>query len=169
MRIPISHIKNQPNLPEFEPIDPDPESCFNNMEGTEFRDVIDNAYEEIIKWRKNLFKLPSGKAGKCFVKELTYWLEQYNKNTKFQGVAIKVFMTLPSLLLQKSSKNSKAKEHTSKLEERMKLWNDGKINKLLKEGQNIQKKLLSSKSRSPEDNARIFSGLMFKGKINAAL
>ena len=78
-------------------------------------------------------------------------------------------MTLPSLLLQKPSKNSKAKEHTSKLEERMKLWNDAKINKLLKEGQNIQKKLLSSKSRSSEDNARIFSGLMFKGKINAAL
>ena len=101
MRIPISYIKNQPNLPVYEPIDPDPESCFNNMEGTEFRDVIDNAYEEIIKWRKNLFKLQSGKAGKCFVKELTYWLEQYNKNTEFQGVAIKVFMTLPSLLLQK--------------------------------------------------------------------
>ena len=51
----------------------------------------------------------------------------------------------------------------------MKLWNDRKINRLLKEGQNIQKKLLSSKSCSPEDSARIFSGLMFKGKINAAL
>ena len=73
------------------------------------------------------------------------------------------------LVASKAIKNSKAKEHTSKLEERMELWNDGKINKLLKEGQNIQKKLLSSKSRSPEDNARIFSELMFKGKINAAL
>ena len=74
------------------------------MEGTEFRDVIDNAYEEIIKWMKNLFKLPSGKAGKCFVKELTYWLEQYNKNTEFQGGCYQSIYDLTKLVASKAIK-----------------------------------------------------------------
>ena len=37
---------------------------------TKFSAAIDNAYLQIVHWRKNLFKEPSGASGKCFVVEL---------------------------------------------------------------------------------------------------
>lgn len=72
------------------------------------------------------------------------------------------------LLLQKPHAKSKAKEH---LERRLKLWQDGNIEALLHEGKCIQKHLISSGNQTsdPEKTARIFSRLMFQGKVNAAL
>ena len=79
-------------------------------------------------------------------------------------------MILPALLLQKPSKNSKAKEHLARLEERMQLWSEGHLNELLQEGRKIQQRLLvNSASRPATDNARIFAKLMFQGKVNTAL
>ena len=76
--------------------------------------VIDNAYNEIITWRENLFKLLSGKAPKLFIKELKTGLEHYNNNIDLQGILLKLFIVLPSLVLQKLFKNSKAKDHCVK-------------------------------------------------------
>ena len=50
-------------------------------------------------------------------------------------------MVLPSLLLQKPSRESKAKDHITKLEERLQLWNEGRLDQLLQEGWTIQKRL----------------------------
>ena len=36
-----------------------------------FGESIDHAYEKIVHWRNNLFLLPSGKAGKEFIDEMT--------------------------------------------------------------------------------------------------
>ena len=33
--------------------------------------IINATYEEVVFWRKNLFMLPSGQAGKSFIKEMT--------------------------------------------------------------------------------------------------
>lgn len=38
---------------------------------------INDAYEEIVTWRRNVFLLPSGKAGKAFIKELTRLYQAY--------------------------------------------------------------------------------------------
>ena len=141
----------------------------NNLKGVEFVQQINDAYNTIIKWRLNMMKLPTGKAAKEFVSELTTWLEHFNKNTEFAPIALKVYHTLPSLLLQKPSKNSKAKEHLKKLEERLALWKNGDIATLLKECNIIQQNLTSGKRRSPEDTAKTFAKLMLQGKINAAL
>ena len=78
-------------------------------------------------------------------------------------------MILRSLLLQQPSKTSKAKEHLVKLQERILLWKEGKIDELLRENHCIQRKLQQSKKRSSEDTSRIFAKLMFQGKVNAAL
>ena len=78
-------------------------------------------------------------------------------------------MILPNLLLQKPSRTSKAKDHLQKLVDRLNLWKKGEISDLLRECRDIQKKVQSSKRRSSEDSARIFSKLMMQGKINAAL
>ena len=56
---------------------------------------------------QNLIMLPSGNAGKKFINLLTLWIEKFNKKTTFKGIAIKVFMILPALMLQKSAHNSK--------------------------------------------------------------
>ena len=56
-------------------------------------------YDNIIHWIKNLFKLPAGKASLLFINELTIWLCHYNRSTPYKSIALKVFMTLPCLLL----------------------------------------------------------------------
>ena len=141
---------NTANLPSYERMLAIPMKIWT-ITGSEFITVVEISYE-VIKWRKNIFKIPSGRSSKDLVNELTYWLDQYNRETEFHGVALKVFMLLPSLLLQKPSKNSKAKDHLVKLGERLNLWKEGKLNELLREGRTIQKRLLSTKQRSKEDS-----------------
>ena len=82
---------------------------------------------------------------------------------------MKVVMILPNLLLQKPSAKSKAKEHTTALEQRLKMWNEGKIQDLLRDAIAIQSKLKSGKKKSTDDITRVFSKLVFEEKIGAAL
>ena len=35
--------------------------------GADFVHCIEAAYEEVVRWRRNLFMTPSGKAGKAFI------------------------------------------------------------------------------------------------------
>ena len=79
-------------------------------------------------------------------------------------------MILPNLLLQKPSAKSKSKDHSKLLENRIKLWDEGNIQAILDEATTIQNKLYSSrKTRSNEDIVRIFSNLIFEGKLGSAL
>ena len=66
--------------------------------------------------------ITSGKAGKEFITELSSWLNKFNNDTHFQSIGLKVYMILPSLLLQKPSRKSKAKQHSAKLSQRLTLW-----------------------------------------------
>jgi len=157
------------NLPAYAPTSITPTGSYNGISGEDFVTKINQIYDNMVRWRKNLFQVPSGLHGKSFIKLKTDWLKCFNNNTDFQGIALKVFMILPSLLLQKPSKTSKAKDHTKCLGERLKLWNEGKLDTLMKECQIIQRKIKTSKNRSSEDVSRIFSRLMFVGKVSAAL
>ena len=56
-------------------------------------------------------------------------------------VAMKALMVMPALLLQKPSKSSKTKDHLNALHRRLKLWDDGKIAELIREGKTIQSQL----------------------------
>ena len=85
-------------------------------------------------------------------------------------IGLRAFMILPSLLLQKPSSRSKAKEHAACLARRLTLWRNDEISALMKECRHIQKKLISSKKqRTTEDIARIFAKLVMEGKLSAAL
>ena len=77
---------------------------FHGHTGEEFYREINDAYETIVHWQKDLFMIPSGKAGKEFITELSSWLNKFNNDTPFQSIALKVYMILPSFLLQKPSK-----------------------------------------------------------------
>ena len=116
------------NLPPYasNPIVPT-QTLWKNQAKTEFVRTINEIYEEVIHWRKNLFKVPSGNAGRKFISELTLWIDHYNRDTEFSEIALKVYMILPCLMLQKPSRKSKAKNHLKNLDERLRLWDEGNI------------------------------------------
>ena len=143
--------------------------AYNGVNGEDFKKLVDEIYDEIVTWKKNVFMIPTGKAGKSFISLLRFWLEEFNKDTSFKAIAMKVFMILPCLLLQKPSANSKSAEHTRKLEHRLQLWETGKFNDILQEGKLIQKRLTESKRRTPIETGKVFARLMLQGKVNAAL
>ena len=68
-----------------------------------------------------------------------------------------------------NSSKSKTRDHVKLLSQRLDLWREGKLLDLLREGKIIQSKLVSAKRRSSDDVTRIFSKLMFQGKVSAAL
>ena len=119
--MPIERNNNiEVKLPSYEP-DPLPTTKWHDYTAEQFVNLINSTYDDIIHWKKKLFKLPSGKTIRLFIDELSLWLDHYNRSTDFKCLALKVFMTFPCLLLQKPSKNSKAKDHVKKLEERLRL------------------------------------------------
>ena len=69
--------------------------------------MINEIYEEIVHWRRNLFKVPSGKAGKAFVTEIDHLLCANAEAEALEAIALKAAMILPALLLQKPSASSK--------------------------------------------------------------
>ena len=61
-------------------------------------------------------------------------LQFQNRNvTPMKNIASKTIHLISSLLLQKPSKRSKAREHFNELQKRIKLWEEGNINGLLEE------------------------------------
>ena len=80
-------------------------------------------------------------------------------------------MTMPSLLLQKPHRSSKVKEHIHCLECRLKLWTEGDLDGLLREGRTIQRRLpnLPRDPKSDHQLARSFAKLMMEGKVRAPL
>ena len=169
----FTNCENVPFIPAIEvnPSAVNPEDIvWGNMPYSELSVKITDLYNEIVHFRRNIFKLPTGKAGKAFVEELTFWLNQWNANTKLNEIAMKAFMILPTLLLQKPSMRSKAKDHSECLQRRIQQWKDGKFEALIQESRFIQNRLSKTwKPRSSEDIARIFSKLIMEGKISSAL
>ena len=95
------------------------DKVWNDRSYFQLKAKLRKAYEELVYYRRNLFLVPSGRSGKDFIKEFTFWLKHINNSTKLNGIAINAFMVLTFLLLQKPSAKSKAKEHSSALERRL--------------------------------------------------
>ena len=118
-----------------------------------FDENLSSIYEKIAYWKKNIFLLPTGywkknifllstgKGGRCFIDETTRLIDAWIRGSPLRNIALKAVMIIPSLLLQKPSKDSKAKDHTKALERRLKLWTDGHLAELFKEGETIKSSL----------------------------
>ena len=70
-----SHLAEQSELVEvtlliYESIPHIPTVSHNNLDGGSFAERIDKTYNEIAKWRKNLFLVPTGNKGKKLNKRL---------------------------------------------------------------------------------------------------
>ena len=139
-------------------------------EAEAFRQDIQESYNQIVHWRRNLFKVPSEQAGKSFVRELARMFKSYVEASALECVALQAAMVMPVLLLQKPHPKSKAKEHIVHLNRRLKQRMNGDIIDLPVEGRVIQQRLgRQHRQRSCEHTARIFAKLMIKGKVRAAL
>ena len=131
---------------------------------------IDVIYEKIAFWRRNLFKLPSGVAGKKFISETTNWIEFWNQDVnEYKDIALKVLMVMPALLLQKPSFKSTAKQHSQCLSRRLTQWEKGEFDDLLREVNTIQAKLPTNhKGLNEERLAKTFAKLVLEEIIKVA-
>ena len=95
--------------------------------------------------KESLYVLPSGRAGKKYITETTRLIDMWNTEAmEMKDIALKDVMVMPSLLLQKPSFKSKAKQHSECLERCLLLWEAGDFEALVKECRAIQSRLLSS-------------------------
>ena len=145
---------------------------WGNKTSEELFQVVTSAYEEVVFWRKNLFKLPSGAAGKTYIKETTKLIEIWNEDKQpLSNIALKMVMLMPALLMQKPTRKSTAKQHSEYLRKRLMLWTEGKFDELMREGRAIQHKLKQEvrKDETVEQTAKKFANFMLQGKVHAAL
>ena len=135
--------------------------------------ISNSMYDEVVCWSKNIFKLPSGSAGKLFIRETTRLIEIWNEEKlPVSNISLKLLMIIPAILLQKPYRNSNSKLHSEYLRKRLVLWDDGKFDELMREARSIQERFKiesKNKSKSPESIAKNFAKLMLLGKVNAAL
>ena len=140
------------------------------LQTLDFKKQILDAYESVITWKKNLFKVPSGQSGKAFTREITRHLEEFAGGTKHQTVSMTSIMIMPALLLQKPHLKSKGKEHSNLLQQRLQQWKQGDISELLRAGRSIQNRLPNGRAKAdPETMNKRLAKLVLQGNIKAAL
>ena len=138
--------------------------------GVDIATKLEQLYDKIIKWKFNLFKLPSGAHGKAFITEITRLIDLWANKTSLESVALLALHIFAPIMLQKPSRTSKNRDHIKYLGERLDKWNNGLFDDLLYECEAIQMRLpQNSKSQNPDHVKKVFSRLMLQGKVSAAL
>ena len=97
---------------------------WNLVAGSTFEKDLKNAYEKTVSWKKNLFMLPSGAAGKRYVKKVTCLMKLWIKDIPLKSISLKAIHAMLALLLPEPSKSPKAKDHPQALERCIKLWDE---------------------------------------------
>ena len=162
-------LEPTPTLPEFTPMAV-PTFNWGPLSAEAFTASLNSAYSKIVHWQPILFTVPHGNIGKTFVLKLSRLFNTFAAAFALESVALKATMVMPNLLLQKPSRNSRAKDHINALKRRMELWSDGKLSDLINKGNPIQSRLRrNSPPVSEESLTRFFAKLMSRGKTRAAL
>ena len=156
-------------LPTFQPMNT-PVFSWGIHNADDFSHALEATYSEVVHWRLNSLKVPAGKAGKEFVRELSRLFSAFASASSMESIALRAAIVLPILLLQKPHRKSKAKEHAECLERRLRIWKEGNLNDLVLEGRTIQSRLPKFNSPTAKQNlSRSFAKFMFAGKTKAAL
>ena len=138
--------------------------------GSQITKDIGECYDKIVYWRRNLFMLPNGGAGKNYIREMTRLLNSWNEDSPLKDIAMKAIHIMPALLLQKPSKTSKSKDHLKALERRLEVWNKGDITALFREAETLQQRLPKPQEKSDIASiSRRFKNLMESGNVNGAI
>ena len=155
------------SLPDFEPSSI-PVFNWGSVDSNTFCHSLEASYSEVVHWRNNSFKIPSGNVGKKFVLELARLFRSAGEGSSLESIALKAAFTFCTLVTQKPTRTSKSKDHISCLERRMLLWSDGNLNELILEGRAIQNRLKTSNRASSNNSlSQSFAKLMFSGKTAA--
>ena len=94
---------------------------WNTVLGGVYQKDLEEAYNQIVYWRKNIFMVLTGAAGKQFIDEIFRLVDLWTNDTLLENIALKATYVMPALLLPKPSKASKAKDHLKALERRLRL------------------------------------------------
>ena len=65
------------------------------MSGDRFPAAILDAYREVVKWKRNVFLIPSRKVRELFVYETSRLLRAFGKSTPLESVVFTTVMVMP--------------------------------------------------------------------------
>ena len=106
------------SLPQYIVCSP-PNFKWGETEAESIVRTINRAYEEIVGWKRNLFRVPSGAIGKSFVCEFTSLFVSYNEAAGMEQIVLRAAMVMPALLLQRCGLRMKTSEMKRSLERRI--------------------------------------------------
>ena len=166
-----SSIKQQDEGKKIDqvPAEPTPFFKWGEHDGKTFIKDVDFAYEITSKWRKNVFKLPSGQAGKSFTRALSHLYENFANRGPLEGISFKAAAIMAPLLLQQPANKSSYRENSAHLSRRMSLWDEGKISDLIHEAQTIQDRLEDRGKVSDATIAKRFATMVFNNNLKGAM
>ena len=142
---------------------------WKKIRGTVFEKDLADAFENIVHWKRNLFMMASGTAGKTYMEEITRLLKLWIHDSPLKITALKAIHVMPVLLLRKPGKNSKSKNHLTSLERRLKLWEEGDISSLLHREIVQERMKFCEKGMNIEKIYLKFKKMMTKENVNGAL
>ena len=138
--------------------------------GVDFCKDIDRAFEVTTKWRKNVFKLPSGAETKHFLQCLTRLYTAFGDRSALECITFKAAAVIVPLLLQQCVGKPNYGENRRHLARRLELWEAGNIDELLREGKTIQDRLAkSAKSVSDSSLSKRFATMVFNNNLKGAV
>ena len=141
---------------------------WNDVRGTVFEKDLNDAYEKIVHWKRNLFMMSCGAAGKKYIEEITRLLKLWIQDLLLKSIALKAIHIMPALLLQKPSKNLKLKDHL--VSETFKIMGRRNISNLVHEGETIQERMkINVKGMNIEKISLKFKNMMSKGNVKRVL
>ena len=161
-------VADFPTLPEPSCVS-SPAFLWGDRPGYEILSLLEAIYAEVVHWRGNVFTVPLGASGKRFAVETTRLADTFADGGAHDSIAILAMMIMPSLLLQAPCPPSSHQDRVKCLDRRMNLWQEGKLEELLREGRVIQGLLARhpkmGKYRTEEENImNFFRATCTKGK-----
>ena len=149
---------------------PHHESVSTTFGSADIRREIEDAYEEVVRWRKNMFDLPKGHTGKLFVATMNKLVVSWTNKSAIRDYALKALMIMPALLLQRTSVKTKSSVNKETLERRLKLWEENKIEELLHEARSLQSRLSKGHTKmTDEEVTKRFTNFMLTGNVKQAV
>ena len=154
------HVESVSTHSKCRILEPPPDVCLE----------INDAYEEIVSWRKNMFDLPKGHTGKQFVAHMNKLVVSWTNKSSKREYAMKALMIMPALLLQRTSVKTKNSLNKETLKRRLQLWENNNISELLQESRTLQNRLPKSQTKMTEDElTKRFTNLMLQGNVKQAV
>ena len=174
LQLVASHIADPPllSLPDFSP-GSQRRLLWGSLDDSDaIHEILDSIYNEVVNWKPNLFKIPSGNIGKSLTAELSRLFMCFGTSSALESVAFKAIAVLPSLLLQRLRSKSKDAVNRTILERRLQLWKQGEFLTLLDECRLLQSHAVKNRFKKRGKGMSVsstFANLMFQGKISEAL